>query len=172
MLDELARLNIRLRPNTKRELLFSNFDEAEIERGGFGTLLIAIGSEYEMVFEDGDQFELQPLSDDVLYFGHDCIDGPEDYAPVVDDLCRLTSGDLRFDDWTDYTQYNLRFDINFIDEAIFGLLQSHLVNTGSKRRFAIYPLDLHSLMICQPPEVNAAISKLTGLGFREVEVAN
>ncbi len=171
MLGELARHNIRLRSDADVDDLYSLTDKEEIESGGFEALLAVVGSD-RMFVNDAEEFEFCPLSDDVLYFDHECIEGPESYASIVDDLCRMTAGDLSFDEWTDYSQYNFRFDTDWIDEAIFGILQRHLSDTGSRRRFAIYTPDQHSLMICQPPEINAAISKLTGLGFTEVEVAN
>jgi hypothetical protein len=170
MLSKLAALGIRLRPDASVEDLYLE-DGEFLERAGYEALLIAMGSD-QMLLSEEDATELRPFSDDVLYFDHECIEGPQSYASLVDDLCRLTADDLRFDEWTDYSQYNLRFDTDWIDEAIFRILQNHLVNTGSRRPFAIYSPSQHSLMICQPPEVNAAINKLTGLGFREVEVAN
>jgi hypothetical protein len=127
---------------------------------------------------------LGPPSDDVWHFDVKCIEGRGAYKIIVDRLCRMTKGDLAFDQvkddvdadqriaWVELTRageserIDLTFDDNWVDPGIFSDMQQRLAATGSPRRFAARGLGQDCLIVCQTPQSLKALNRATGLRFR------
>jgi len=182
MLAELAALGISLRPGVTVDQLVTTVGRAKVEKGGFELLLAVMGDE---PFEPETLVDLDPLSDDVWHFDVEAIEDHGAYVRIVNNCCRLTGNDLKFDavkDFVDvdrriawvevskdgHTQHiDLKVDDDWVDPEIFKRLRGWLAETGSKRRFAAQSLGQDMLIICKQAEEIKAINRATGLSFRE-----
>jgi hypothetical protein len=182
MLAELAVVGIQLRPGISVEQLVAPFTRAIVENGGFEMLLAVMGDEQL----DPKTFAiLDPLSDDVWHFDVEAIEDHGSYTRIVENCCRLTGGDLKFEGLKDYVdvdeevawielstngrteRVDLKVDDDWVDPKVFAKLQDWLDETGSKRRFAAQGLGQDLLLICKPPEQIRMINRATGLRFKE-----
>lgn len=184
MLSDLAACGIAPRAGVSPEAMLRNagMDRREIERGDFAALLIALG------IEDYDEQAPETpriWSDDVWHFDTECIEGDGDYLRIVRHLSRLARGALRFASvrdhvdigagvaWVETTDGSgterlaLRVQDDWVDEAIFALLQSRLVAAGARPRFAAHGLGQDMLLVCLEPRAIARLNRLTGLRFQE-----
>jgi hypothetical protein len=180
MLAEVAAVGIALRPGVRAERLWAEFSRAQIESGGFESLLAVMGSE---PYDPKTSAVLNPLSDDVWHFDTEAIEDHGSYTRVVENCCRLTRGDLKFERVNDHVDIennvayievsadggteHVDFKINddWVDPKVFEFLQERLVATDSERRFAMQGLGQDMLLICKPPDQIEAINRATRLRF-------
>jgi hypothetical protein len=188
MLEAIRPCGVALRDGVSPEALLrkqtpwdSGRSRAMVEKRGFEMLLVAMGDDpYD--FEAGKA--LDPFSDDVWHFDVEFIEDHGAYKTIVERLCRMTGGDLAFDQVTDFVdverevawvelaragkveRIDLVVDNDWTDPAIFAEMQRRLGATGSVRRFAEQSLGQDCLIVCQPPEKLNALNRVAGLRFR------
>jgi hypothetical protein len=176
MLEEAAAVGIALRPGVEPQRVWAHSSKAQIESGGFLIFLCCMGDEY---YPAG----VEPLSDDIWHFDVEAINDHGDYTWIVENCCRLTGGDLKFERVTDYVDVaneiafvevtannqaehvDLKVDNDCVDEKIFKFLIDRLAATGSKRQFAGHTPGQDMLLICKTQDEIRAISRATGLRF-------
>jgi hypothetical protein len=177
MLEQAAAVGISLRPGTEPERLWAEHSKSDIENRGFLILLCVMGDA-----EGGAAPE--PMSDDIWYFDTEAINNHGDYVHIVENCCRLTSGDLKFERVTDYVdvanetafievtaegrteRVDLTVNDDWVDAKVFKYLTDRLAATGSKRQFAAHTPGQDMLLICKTPNEIKAISRTTGLRFQ------
>ncbi len=185
MLAELVAVGIQLHPGVSAEQLVAPFTRAAVEKGGFEMLLAVMGDEQidPKTFAVGD-----PLSDDIWHFDVEAIEDHGSYARIVENCCRLTAGDLKFEGLRDYVdveeeiawvelstngrneRVDLKVDNDWVDSKIFDKLQEWLLQAGSKRRFVAQGLGQDLLLICKQPEQVKMINRATGLHFKDLNI--
>jgi hypothetical protein len=176
MLEEAAEVGIALRPGVESQRLWARSSKAQIESGGFLIFLCYMGDED---YPAG----VEPLSDDIWHFDVEAINDHGDYTYIVENCCRLTGGDLKFERVTDHVdvaneiafvevtsndhveRVDLKVDNDWVDEKILRFLIDRLAATGSKRQFAGHTPGQDMLLICKTPDEIRAISRATGLRF-------
>lgn len=188
MLEAIRACGIALRDGVLPEALLrkqtqwdSGRTRAMIEKPGFEMLLVAMGDD-PFDYEAGRP--LDPCSDDVWHFDVEFIEDHGAYKTIVERLCRMTGGDLAFDQVADYVdvegevawveltsagkveRINLVVNNDWTDGEIFSEMQRRLSATGSLRRFAEQSLGQDCLIVCQTPEKLKALNRATGLSFR------
>lgn len=187
MLDTVAACGLSLREGVSAEALYQPRTQwepersvATIEKGGFESLLIAMGDEG---YDPATHVSLDPPSDDVWYFDVEFIEGHGAYKTIVKRLCRMTRGGLSFNEIEDYVdveegvawvelksagrteRIELTVNNDWTDPKIFLEMQERLKATGSSRRFAMQSLGQDCLIVCQTPENLKALHRATGLRF-------
>jgi hypothetical protein len=188
MLAELASCDVTLRDGIPIERLFLagtknelEISRSTIENGGFEGLLTAMG---QQPYDQDTLEDVDPLSDGVWHFDSECIYDHGDYKRIIDNLCRLTRGDLGFDHVRDYVDVQQRIawvelnrsskidrlDIkirnDWVDERVFSEAQRRLVEAGSERRFAVQNLGQDCLIVCQTSDLLKRLNSVSGLRFR------
>ena len=125
-------------------------------------------------------------ADDVWHFDVEAIEDHGSYVQIVENCCRLTGGDLTFDDVRDFVdveqqiawvevsakgrteRVDLKVDNDWVDPKIFAKLAEWLESgLAPRRRFAMHGLGQDLLLICKPPEDIKQINRATGLRFLE-----
>jgi hypothetical protein len=177
MLEQAAAVGISLRPGTDLERLWAEHSKSDIENRGFLIFLCVMG-------DDEGGAAQEPLSDDIWHFDTEAINDHGDYVDIIENCCRLTSGDLKFERVTDYVdvanetafievtaegrteRVDLTVDNDWVDEKVFKYLTDRLAATGSKRQFAAHIPGQDMLLICKTPNEIEAISRTTGLRFQ------
>lgn len=188
MLETAAACGISLRDGVSPDVLYRQRTRweparspATIEKGGFESLLIAMGDD---PYDATTFAPLDPPSDDVWHFDVEFIEDHGAYKSIVDRLCRMTNGDLSFDAVADYVDVDvgvawvevssagrrerieLTVDNDWTDPKIFSEMQERLKATGSVRRFAMHGLGQDCLIVCQTQDNLTALNRATGLRFR------
>lgn len=187
MLAALASCGIKLREGMSIDRAFgqntkiiSEISRATLEKEGFEGVLAVVGEE---LLDKTTYKSLGPLSDDVWHFDSECIEDHGDYKLIAENLCRLTKGDLTFDRiedfvdveeetaWIELTKsgqtehLDLKVRNDWVDPAVFALLQRRLVETDAPKRFAVRGLGQDAVVVCQTPEGLETLQQATGLRF-------
>jgi hypothetical protein len=189
-LAQLAGLGITLRDGMTIESLFREASKTDaealralLEKRGYELLLAELGGE----LCDPTSFEHRGwLSDDVWHFDGECINDHGDYKNIVDSLCRLSRGDLAFDEvrdfvdvengtaWIDFSKEGeterlvLTVDHDWVDELIFKAMGRGLAAFGSPKQFAAHVLGQDVLIICKTPDEIRELNRALRLNFRSM----
>jgi hypothetical protein len=185
MLDDLTKIGIALRHGVAVAQLFRDWSREDIEKSGYELLLAAMGDEQ---YDPSDFHVLEPLSDDVWHFDTEAIEDSGSYVRILNNCCRLTTGDLKFDSptdhvdienkiaWIDLTtptgveRVEFKVDNDWVDPKVFDLFQDRLGATGSQRKLAAHDLGQDVLLVCKPVEQIERINHETGLRFGELRM--
>jgi hypothetical protein len=180
MLISLSECGISLRPHVPVESLFAEFSRETIEKDGFEALLCEMGNDR---FGPKSLVALNPYSDDVWHFDTEFIYDHGAYRDIVNRLCVLARGDLKFDEVKDYVvvedkvawvellsgqqveRIDLEVNDDWVDSRIVSVMQQRIAATGSQRRYACQGLGQDCLFVCQAPNALRKLNKTTGLRF-------
>ena len=126
-------------------------------------------------------------SDDVWHFDYEAIEDHGAYKQIVQNCCRISGGDLSFDEITDYvdleeevawvelrtrskySKLTLKVKNDWADPSIFLELNKLLKAANSTKQLFQHDLGQDVLMICRPENEVISINKATGLKFFQIK---
>jgi len=177
-LMELEQCGIAVRPDAHLRLFAEEL--ADVEADDFEQILAVMGR-YLSDPEAG--LESRPVSDDIFEFDFETVDNPGVYRMIVEDCARISKGDFSPDHVSDDIDfdaktarvditwrgekrtYDLAFDNDWADPAIFDIVAKYLVGSEKKKRLAMHE---GGLIVCKPDVELQKLNTTTSMNFRPI----
>ncbi|TRW23833.1 hypothetical protein FMM05_11765 [Flavobacterium zepuense] len=131
--------------------LLSLHDTTEYENNPYNLLYLVLGS-----FTEDDSYA--PITNNCWHFDAECINDHGDYATIIENIGRISNGELNFKNVKDYVdieemqawvsfvlnddayKWNFKVDDDWVDGAVFENLQNLTEKYQTKGRFTNYGL--------------------------------